>query len=44
MAKQSVSLLQVPPLCKAGVHSGIGMVDEDLIHLSVWLNPSAPLF
>jgi hypothetical protein len=43
MGEQSI-LLQVPPLCKAGVRSGIVMVDEDLIHHSVWLNPSTPLF
>jgi len=42
--KQSISLLQVPPLCKTGVRPGIVMVDEDLIHLSVWLSPSTPLF
>jgi len=39
--EQSISLLQVPPLCKTGVHSGIVMVDDDLIHLSVWVSPSA---
>jgi hypothetical protein len=27
-----------------GVRPGIVMVDEDLIHLSVWLSPSTPLF